>query len=163
MRSVAYCLRSIFISIPSIALATVLASTVACIAAWLRSGSERDRAIDRCKRAWARAVLRASFVSATMTGLENIPSEPHLICANHLSYLDPPVLIATLPGSVTFVAKKSLFLIPFLGWAMRLDGDLMIDRDNAGPAPSFLSDAARRARDGRVFVIFPEGSRSRTG
>ena len=157
-------IRSTFVSIPAILAATILASTVAFIFGWRAPRQHRQRVIESCKRAWARIILAASFVRVIANGLEDIPSsQPVIFCVNHLSYLDPPVLIAALPVPVRFLAKKSLFAIPFLGWAMQLEGDLSIDRDNARAAARGLALAQQRLRSGTSLVIFPEGGRSPDG
>jgi 1-acyl-sn-glycerol-3-phosphate acyltransferase len=156
--------RSTLVSIPVILAATIVASAIACVCAWGAPRQRQQRVTESCKRTWAKIILAASFVRVSAGGLENIPrSQPHIICANHLSYLDPPVLIAALPGPVRFVAKKSLFAIPFLGWAMRLEEDVAIDRGNARSAARSLSLAEQRVRAGTSLVIFPEGERSPEG
>jgi 1-acyl-sn-glycerol-3-phosphate acyltransferase len=168
--------RSTFVSIPLIVLATVAAASCAWIIAWRAPRQTRQRVTEYCKRTWARFVLAVGFVRVAAHGLESIdpardPSpdlardsaRPYIFCANHLSYLDAPLLIATLPVSVRFLAKKSLFAIPFLGWGMRLEGDIAIDRDNPRAAARSLSVAAGRVRAGTSLVIFPEGGRSLDG
>jgi 1-acyl-sn-glycerol-3-phosphate acyltransferase len=72
-------------------------------------------------------------------------------------------LFATLPGSVRFVAKQELFRIPLLGTAMRAAGHIAIDRAVKARAFEAYDDAARTIRRGFSAVVFPEGTRSRTG
>ena len=164
LRDAARWIRSTFVSIPIILVATILASTVALVFGSLAPRRHRQRVVDSTKRVWARLILAASFVRVVAKGLEAVPrSHPLVFCANHLSYLDPPILIAALPVPVRFLAKKSLFAIPFLGWAMRLEGDLPIDRDNARAAARGLVLAQQRLIAGTSFVVFPEGGRSPDG
>jgi len=69
-----------------------------------------------------------------------------------------------LPGSVRFVAKRELFKIPLLGRAMVAAGHIPIDRAARKKAFEAYDEAARTIRDGTSsIVVFPEGTRSRTG
>jgi 1-acyl-sn-glycerol-3-phosphate acyltransferase len=154
-------LRSVFVSIPLIVLGTLAATTLGMVASLLLPKTE---CVDEIKRAWARWILACSFVSLTVRGRDNIPSgRPVLFCCNHLSYLDPPALVAALGRPVRFLAKDSLFRLPFLGWAMRLEGDIPVARDNPRAAARSLARAAEAIRAGRSFIVFPEGRRSRDG
>lgn len=94
-------------------------------------------------------------------GIENIPTTGGLIvAANHLSYLDPPVLGSVLPRRATFIARRGLFNIPLLGCFISHHA-FPIDREKTHP--STIKEALRRLKEGEVLVIFPEGQRSETG
>ena len=94
-------------------------------------------------------------------GVENIPRRGGvIIAANHLSYLDPPLLGAALPRKVFFVAKADLFRIPILG---RFIGVFSLPVDRENPRPSTLKNSVKVLREGYLLVIFPEGGRSPTG
>ncbi|MBI4479074.1 MAG: 1-acyl-sn-glycerol-3-phosphate acyltransferase [Acidobacteria bacterium] len=154
-------LRSIFISIPWIVLGTIAAATLGIAALLVMPKSP---ALDRIKKTWARWILAVAFVSIRVRGSENIASDRTVLyCSNHLSYLDPPALIVALGNPVRFLAKVSLFRVPFLGWAMRCEGDIPIERDHPRAAVRSLDRAAQAARGGTSFVVFPEGGRSLDG
>ena len=72
-------------------------------------------------------------------------------------------LAAVLPGSLRFVAKKELQRVPLLGRAMRSSGHVFIDRQNRQAAFGAYDEAAAAIRSGISAVVFPEGTRSRTG
>ena len=113
---------------------------------------------------WARGILRAAGTPVHAVGLEHIPAgEPVIYASNHSSMFDIWALFATLPGSVRFVAKRELFRIPFLGRAMRAAGHIPIDRTVKARAFEAYDDAARIVKQGFSAVVFPEGTRSRTG
>ena len=76
---------------------------------------------------------------------------------------DTAAIVATLPGSFRFVAKRELTWIPFFGWALAASGHVIIDRANHDSSVRSLERAAARVRDGKTVVIFPEGTRARTG
>jgi 1-acyl-sn-glycerol-3-phosphate acyltransferase len=74
------------------------------------------------------------------------------------------VLFAKLPGSVRFVAKRELARIPFFGTAMVRSGNVVIDRANPRAAQEAYQRAAdRMIAQGVSAIVFPEGTRSRTG
>ena len=154
-------LRSIFISIPLIVLGTIAAATLGIAASLVMPKSP---ALDSIKKTWARWILAVAFVSIRVRGRENIASDRTVLyCSNHLSYLDPPALIVALGNPVRFLAKVSLFRVPFLGWAMRREGDIPIEKDHPRAAARSLERAAQAARSGTSFVVFPEGGRSLDG
>lgn len=86
-----------------------------------------------------------------------------LYMANHQSNLDPPLLLAALPGEICFLAKKELFSVPILGWVLRIGGLVAVDRANRDAARASIAQAASMLRAGRPFLIFPEGTRTRDG
>src|SRR6058998_4200492 len=113
---------------------------------------------------WARDLLDAAGTPVRAEGLERIPRDgPVVYASNHSSMFDIWALFATLPGSVRFVAKQELFRIPLLGGAMRAAGHIPIDRAVKARAFEAYDDAARIIRRGFSPVVFPEGTRSRTG
>jgi 1-acyl-sn-glycerol-3-phosphate acyltransferase len=115
---------------------------------------------------WSRQVLWAAGTPVQAEGVDLIPPPdrgPVLYASNHSSMFDIWALFATLPGSVRFVAKQELFRIPLLGRAMRAAGHVAIDRAVKKRAFEAYDDAARVIRRGISAVVFPEGTRSRTG
>lgn len=154
-------IRTVVFSVPLILLMTAEATTLALVVSVV---DRESQLLEGCKRTWARLILAASFVHITVRGREKMdPSQTYVFCANHLSYLDPPLLILALPTRIRFLAKKSLFTIPFLGWAMRWEGDISLDRQNKRAAARSLARATELVRRGTSLVVFPEGGRSRDG
>lgn len=119
---------------------------------------------DDAPRQWGRHLLRAVGVRPGIEGLEQLEAgKPYVYVANHASFVDVWLLLAVLPGSVRFVAKKELLGIPIFGWALRAGGQIAIDRRNLKSAFSAYDDAARAVRGGMSAVVFVEGTRSRDG
>src|SRR5678815_4550918 len=74
--------------------------------------------------------------------------------SNHCSHTDP-FLISHLPWDTKWLAKASLFRIPFLGWAMWLAGDVAVQRGKAQSAKLAMKQCADWLEKGVHIVIFP--------
>lgn len=112
----------------------------------------------------ARVGLRIAGVRARLVGYDQLDlSRKYIFMANHVSNLDPPLLIPLLPYRVTVLVKKELFKVPILGRAMRMADFVPIDRTNREAAVASVRDAEATVRRGMHMVIFPEGTRSRDG
>jgi 1-acyl-sn-glycerol-3-phosphate acyltransferase len=95
-------------------------------------------------------------------GQGNIPRKgPFLMVANHQSHLDPPLIGAGCPRQMSFVARKTLFDIPILGPLIANLHAIPIDRDGMGI--SGIKESLRRLKHGDPILLFPEGTRSKTG
>lgn len=100
----------------------------------------------------------------TVEGEEHIgdPRRPYVLVSNHQSNADVPVM-SRLPMEMKWVGKESLFKIPFIGWMMRLAGDISVDRDNARSRAHVLIKAREYLEKRCSVIFFPEGTRSRDG
>ena len=117
-----------------------------------------------CARTWSRLILATSRIHVTVDGLDRAgQGGPTILCVNHQSSMDIPVLLAHLPFQFRFVAKRSLFRYPFMGWHMRRSGYIAVGRDRPGETRKSVDEAAAKIREGYPVVIFPEGGRSRDG
>jgi 1-acyl-sn-glycerol-3-phosphate acyltransferase len=114
-------------------------------------------------RTWSWLILKTSGVRVRVEGLEHVPRETAIYCVNHQSAMDIPILFVHLPVHFRFLAKRSLFKIPFLGWHLRRAGDIPVDRGQPRRAFRSFDQAAERIRSGVPVVLFPEGTRSRDG
>jgi 1-acyl-sn-glycerol-3-phosphate acyltransferase len=145
---------------PAALLATALYAAAACVAALVdRSG----RATREVGGAWSRLLLRLLRVEVRLSGAEQVPAGPAVYAANHASALDILVVFGYLPVDFRIIYKRSLSLVPLLGWSIWLGGHLPIDRRNPVRARRSLAAAARCIRGGTSVVVFPEGTRSRDG
>lgn len=87
----------------------------------------------------------------------------YVFMVNHQSALDIPVLLATLPVPTRFLAKRELFRIPVLGWALRAGGFIPVDRKVRSRARETIEEAGSRLEKGSSILVFPEETRSRDG
>jgi len=136
-------------------------SSLAAILAGLLFPRE-DRA-GRVMGWWGRAFVRAGGWKLRVEGIGNLPSTGAILVANHQSIVDIPMLLAAFPRPVRFLAKRELGEIFLFGRAMAAAGNLFIDRDDPRDAVRMLREAGGRLRDGRLMVVFPEGTRSGDG
>lgn len=113
----------------------------------------------------ARVYFRTCY-DFKVEGLDNIPKTGALIIAgNHLSNADPPAIgsFAGLVRDSRFVAKKELFSVPGLGWFFRRSGYIPVDRARTIGDFGALKEVVRALEQGQSVVMFPEGTRSKTG
>jgi 1-acyl-sn-glycerol-3-phosphate acyltransferase len=152
-------LRALLIIDPLIIICTVLYGSVNLIVSLFETTGRKQVAI---ARAWARMLLRVSFVRMKVEGLEKIdPNGSYVFVANHLSYMDTPCILAAIPVQFRFMAKKGLFSIPFLGYHLSRAGHIAVPRDNPREAIKAMSEAGKMIRERGISVlIFPEGGRS---
>jgi len=151
-------LRTIWAVLVAFVVTIPLASLVLLIAA-VRSTSPL---IDPVIRFWSRLLLRAAGVDLRTERMETIDrKQRYILVANHYSYFDIPVIIASVPQPIRFMAKISLFKIPIFGWALGRAGFIPIDRKNRRTAVKSFDLAAERIRKGNTIVVFPEEGRSR--
>jgi 1-acyl-sn-glycerol-3-phosphate acyltransferase len=137
----------------------IIAATVVLGSAAVIAGIFSRRWAVRVSHLWGRVCLRLAGVPVSVEGLEHIAEgERYVIMANHESGLDIPALLTALPPSleVRFLAKKSLFSIPFLGWAMRSAGYVPVDREDRKTASAMLTQTMGEIRNGASPLVFPE-------
>jgi len=124
-----------------------------------------SRAIpEACSRLWARLLLAAMGVRVQATFDPALDTgRTYVMVANHQSHLDVPCLIATWPGPLRFVAKRSLFAIPIFGQALAAMGHVPVVRGHSEQARAALSRAVGPLRTWVSVLFFAEGTRSRDG
>ena len=115
----------------------------------------------RFAKARARTLSRLLGVDVHMRGLEHVAGGGSFVYApNHQSHLDILSLLGYLPGRTRFAAKRELWRHPVVGGVLDTLGMVPIDRDHPEAAIERLK---RAAAEHSSLVIFPEGTRSRTG
>ncbi len=115
-------------------------------------------------RLWSRMILGTSGCQVQVEGLENVDlSHPYIYASNHQSAFDIPTLYVGLPVQFRIMAKKELFLYPFMGWHMKRSGQIPIERENARSSLKSLARASETVRGGTSLFVFPEGGRTPDG
>ncbi len=106
--------------------------------------------------------LAKLFFGLQIKGMENLPRQGRLlIAANHQSYLDPPLLGASIPREIHYMAKAQLFRKALLGPLIRHLNAIPVTRSGQDLASIRL--AGRILENEGALLVFPEGTRSRTG
>jgi 1-acyl-sn-glycerol-3-phosphate acyltransferase len=152
-------IRTCLITDPLIVLCTAVMGTVSMVVSFLdRSG----RASHEVARIWARMLLFVSGVKVRVEGLENIPAGQGLVFAsNHLSLMDTPLVVASIPAQFRFLAKQSLFKVPFIGGHLKRAGHVSVPREDPRASVKVMAVAADLIqRSGVSILVFPEGGRS---
>lgn len=124
--------------------------------------SPSGRVAHFCMQGWSKSILWFCRIRVHVEGLEHVARDRVQIFApNHSSHFDIFILNKVLPVKFGWVAKAVLFKIPFMGWHMKLNNYISIDRSNREKAIQSLNDAAEKVKNGNRIIIFPEGTRSR--
>jgi len=116
-------------------------------------------------RVWARTLLAIAGVRVNVEGLEKLtPGASYVFAANHLSYMDTPVILTHIAADFRFMAKDGLFKIPLLGTHLGQAGHIPVPRGDPRAAVKTMTLAADIIRSRKISVlIFPEGGRSDDG
>lgn len=115
----------------------------------------------RIQRFLIKTLVR-SYFRIQVHGLERIPSSgPLILAANHSSFLDPPFIGLGVTRQVTYLAKEELFSVPLLGWWLKQVGSYPVARGKGDAR--ILKTALRLLKEGKMLLIFPEGTRSTDG
>ena len=103
---------------------------------------------------WCKIYYRAEII-----GLENVPqNEPLIICGNHRTYLDPPLIVATAKRDMRFLAKEELYKNKFLaalGWVFEA---IPVKRDEKDVTA--IKESLKALKNGQCIALFPEGTRN---
>jgi 1-acyl-sn-glycerol-3-phosphate acyltransferase len=103
--------------------------------------------------------LKACRVPITVTGVEHLDGiDAAILVANHASYVDSVVLMATIPTDFHFIAKRRLADYPLIGTVIRKTGHVTIEKATVAEQLSGADVLARQLREGRQMLVFPEGT-----
>lgn len=117
---------------------------------------------------WCRVVLRVAEVLCgiryRVIGRENLPDTPAIILSKHQSAWETIALPALMPRPLCYVFKRELLYVPFFGWALGLLSMIHINRSKGTDAfQSVVQQGRQRLAEGAWIIMFPEGTRTKTG
>lgn len=113
---------------------------------------------------FAHYAVRIAGVNIRMVGMDQFdPAGTYIFMSNHVSNLDPPVLIPMIPRRTSVLAKRELWKIPILAKALDLAEIVPVERNNRESAIESIRRASEVMRHGINMTIYPEGTRSRDG
>ncbi len=115
------------------------------------------RGVSALSRAWGWLIIRTCGVTVEIEGLEHLRGlKSYVLVTNHQSFFDIFAILAFMPGDIRFVAKKELLRIPLIGYTLRNNGHIVIDRQRGGKS---IRRALEAARGSYPICVFAEGHR----
>ena len=124
----------------------------------------QKRSIYYASKFWSWPIIWLSGVKVEIEGLENVSLDKNVIyAANHESSFDIPVMFASMPVPLFYLAKEELKKIPIFGWYVNAVGMVFINRTNHSEAMASLKRAGEEIKSGKNIISFPEGTRPRDG
>lgn len=152
--------RTVLFLIPSIAVYTIVLGIASITSSFF---DRKGHFGHGCARLWSRLILMTTGVRVTVEGLDRVvPGKTYVFVANHQSIYDIPVLFWSIPFQLRIIAKASLGNFPMLGPHLKRTGHTLVDRSRPDKA-GILGWASRLTSNGLSLIVFPEGTRSRTG
>jgi len=156
-----YCWRTNVLQAPLLLVVTAICASTAFVISVV---DKRGRIQHSIARFWARAAVRISMSKLKVEGAENFRKFPVAVYAsNHTSYMDTPVIFASIPFQFRILAKKDLWRWPLIGWYLGRSGQMPIDIENPHATLSSLGGAVKALRAGMPLFVFPEGGRTPNG
>lgn len=153
--------RTNLLQAPLFFVATGFFGSLALIASLV---ARTGRTQHRIAQIWARVCVLASGSKVVVRGVENLRTCPVAVyAANHTSYMDTPVVFASLPFQFRILAKKELWSLPFIGWYLSRSGQIPINTENPRATLSSLTGGVKALKAGMPLFVFPEGSRTPDG
>jgi 1-acyl-sn-glycerol-3-phosphate acyltransferase len=107
--------------------------------------------------------LKLAGIRVRVSGREHVPAGAVVFCSNHESNVDPAILFGALHPRLHVLYKAELHKFPVMGTVFDVGGFVPIERGDRQKAMAALDRGATSLRAGNSFLIFPEGTRSRTG
>jgi 1-acyl-sn-glycerol-3-phosphate acyltransferase len=108
--------------------------------------------------------VRVAGVKVKTVGLDGLdPARTYVFMSNHVSNIDPPIMLPLIPRRTSVMAKKELFDYPLLGKTMRIGSLVPVDRGNRDAGIAAVRSAANVLRQGINMTIYVEGHRSFDG
>jgi 1-acyl-sn-glycerol-3-phosphate acyltransferase len=152
--------RTVFFLIPAIAVYTIVLGIASITSSFF---DRRGHFAHGCARLWSWLILATTGVEVTVEGLEHVvPGKTYVFVANHQSIYDIPCLFWNIPFQLRIIAKESLGSFPMLGPHLKRTGHMLVDRSKPDRSGIF-GWASRLTANGLSLIVFPEGTRSRTG
>ena len=152
--------RTVCFLIPAIAVYTIVLGIASITSSFF---DRRGYFGHGCARAWSWLILATTGVEVSVEGLERIErGKSYVFVANHQSIYDIPSLFWSIPFQLRIIAKESLGNFPMLGPHLKRTGHMLVDRSKPDRSGIF-GWATRLTANGLSLIVFPEGTRSRTG
>lgn len=161
MLKIAYYIYLVCIALPVLLTATILTALLTSIFSIIFGGRWWGYYPPRL---WARLFCLMTFVRVEVKGRENYsPDQSYVFVANHQGAYDIFAIYGYLNHNFKWMMKKSLEKIPLVGFACRRAGHVFVDNSGFDAIKNTMAKAKHELQDGMSLVVFPEGSRTKTG
>jgi 1-acyl-sn-glycerol-3-phosphate acyltransferase len=145
-------------------LTTIIIATVGSLIAWALP----KKMVHFFDNSWSRlnlwALKQLCGLTYRVTGAEHLPKQNCIIFAKHQSAWETIALISIIPGPKSWVLKRELLYVPFLGWIMYFFRPIAIDRKTGRKAvKQIIEQGIERLKSGNHVFVFPEGTRVAPG
>lgn len=125
---------------------------------------KRRKLVHYIGKFWSLLNIYLSGTRLTVRGLDKIEKgRSYIVMSNHQSLFDVWALIGKLPLQLRWIIKSDIKKIPVFGYALDRMGHIYIDKNKRKDSTAGLLKASRKIKQGTSIVIFPEGTRSKTG
>ncbi len=151
--------RSVITYVTILGYIALVAPVALVVGAWLRW----KRGMYALGHGGVSLALTLAGIRYRVAGRENVPQGAVVFCSNHESNVDPPVLFEALHPQLHILYKAELHNFPLMGTVLDVGGFVAVDRRDREKALASIAEGSRSLRAGNSFLIFPEGTRSRTG
>lgn len=113
---------------------------------------------------WSRRILNFSGVKLNLIGLDNISTDQsYIFISNHSSLFDIPVLFLSIPVNSRIIYKEELERIPIFGLMMKKSPLISVRREDPRKSFDSIQKSIESIKENVSVIVFPEGTRSRTG
>jgi 1-acyl-sn-glycerol-3-phosphate acyltransferase len=144
--------------------AAIVLYTLVIGSAVIVAAAVSQRAVDWLGALWCRLIVWTCAARIEVVGLERLPrGRSYVLVANHQSNFDIWALVSVLRMPPRFIAKHELLRLPVFGWALRVSGQIVIDRADPESAKVAINRATRALPEGMCLCFFAEGTRSADG
>lgn len=124
---------------------------------------ERDEHVSKSARNWARALVKMTGSKVRVIGEENIPEDEAVVfISNHQGNFDIPILLGFINKSKAFISKVEVQKLPLVSTWMKYMNCVFMDRRDIRQSVDAINKGVEYLKQGYSYVIFPEGSRSRS-
>ncbi len=125
---------------------------------------ERDEFIEEVTHWWGKRIFLFGKTSVEIIGSENVPRDGAvLFVGNHQSVMDIPLLLGYVDKQISFMAKMELYNVPIVAAWMKWMQCTFISRKDRKQSIQAMEESVQKLKNGYSQVIFPEGTRSKTG